>query len=527
MSTSRYPFRLPDGLASDNLLTAVEARFRLKEEPQASLLQTYYDSFDWRLYLGGAILRQETEGRERRIVWTALDDANPWEIVRHQGSMPRFAWDFPVGRMRTDLTPLLEMRALLPQVDVRIQRRLFRILDGEEKTVLRLALENYQSRTPGKGEFQSLSGRVRLLPVRGYLKPLASMQDLLEAEVALESVCTRLLDEALAAIGHEAADYTSKMDFRFQPQMPAGDVTREIHLHLLDTVERNIPGTRADLDSEFLHDLRVATRRTRSALTQVKGVFSDEALENFKPRLAWIGQITGPTRDMDVYLLDFDSYQQSLPEQFREDLEPLREFLLSHQKSEHKKMVKKINSPHFRILLKEWRAFLEIPSGEGEVALNADRPVREVANKRIYRVYRRVLAEGLAINDSSPPEAFHELRKNCKKLRYLVEFFQSLYPKNRVRPLIKTLKELLNNLGDYQDAEVQALKLREFAQQMGLEGKVPVYTLLAMGMLVDGLLKKQQTAHDQFADRFSGFSGSENRNNFKQLFAPGRQGEKQ
>ena len=78
------------------------------------------------------------------MVWAALDDANPWETVRHKGSMLRFAWDFPAGRMRTDLTPLLEMRAMLPQVDVRIQRRLFRILDDEEKTVLWLALENYR-----------------------------------------------------------------------------------------------------------------------------------------------------------------------------------------------------------------------------------------------------------------------------------------------------------------------------------------------------------------------------------------------
>jgi len=307
MFTSRYSFRLPDDPASKNLLAAVEARFRLKEEPESSLLQTYYDSFDWRLYLGGAVLRQETEGRERRIVWSALGDANPWETFRHKGAMLRFARDFSTERTGSDLTSLLEMRALLPQVDIRIQRRLFRILDDEEKTVLWLALENYQSRAPGKGEFHPLSGRIRLLPVRGYLKALARMQDLLEAEMALESASTHLVDEALAVIGRKAADYTSELNFRFDPRMLAGDVAREIHLHLLDTVERNIPGTRADLDSEFLHDLRVAIRRTRSALTQVKGVFSDEALEDFKPRLAWIGQITGPTRDMDVYLLDIDS----------------------------------------------------------------------------------------------------------------------------------------------------------------------------------------------------------------------------
>ena len=47
----------------------------------------------------------------------------------------------------------------------------------------------------------------------------------------------------------------------------------------LDTLEANVEGTRADLDSEFLHDLRVATRRTRSALSQIKAVLPAEITE--------------------------------------------------------------------------------------------------------------------------------------------------------------------------------------------------------------------------------------------------------
>ena len=35
---------------------------------------------------------------------------------------------------------------------------------------------------------------------------------------------------------------------------------------LLDTLEANVPGTMRDIDTEFLHDLRIAVRRTRSAL---------------------------------------------------------------------------------------------------------------------------------------------------------------------------------------------------------------------------------------------------------------------
>ena len=77
----------------------------------------------------------------------------------------------------------------------------------------------------------------------------------------------------------------------------------KIVLHrLLDTMLANETGTREDIDSEFLHDFRVSVRRTRSAISQIKGVIPQKILDRFRPEFTWLGQITGPTRDMDVYL---------------------------------------------------------------------------------------------------------------------------------------------------------------------------------------------------------------------------------
>ena len=39
---------------------------------------------------------------------------------------------------------------------------------------------------------------------------------------------------------------------------------------LVELIEANLPGTLADIDSEFLHDLRVGVRRTRSAQRQLR-----------------------------------------------------------------------------------------------------------------------------------------------------------------------------------------------------------------------------------------------------------------
>ena len=304
------------------------------------------------------------------------------------------------------------------------------------------------------------------------------------------------------------------------------DVAGQIILrHLLAALKANEAGLRADLDSEFLHDFRVAVRRTRSALGQVKGIFPPEVVDRFAPRFAWLGQITGPTRDLDVYLLNFDQYKASLPASIRDDLNPLYDFLQARQKQVHQAMVKALDSPDYRKLIEEWSEFLVAPLPEQPSASNALLPIRELADRRIWRIYRRILKNGRAIGPDARAEALHELRKQCKKLRYLMEFFQSLYPKNRIKRLIRILKGLQDNLGDHQDFEVQEQTLKAFSREMMTSGSVPSETLLAMGILVQNLDQRRYRARDEFAGRFADFESADHQALFRALFGSRRRRE--
>jgi CHAD domain-containing protein len=137
-------------------------------------------------------------------------------------------------------------------------------------------------------------------------------------------------------------------------------------------------------------------------------------------------------------------------------------------------------------------------------------------------MYRRVRKEGRAVAPDSPAEELHELRKSCKKLRYLLEFFSSLYPRAQIGALVKMLKVLLDNLGRFQDLAVQAEHLREIAEQMSVEGRAETETLLAMGALVGDLLGQQQQARVELAQVFADFDAPGNRSLFRDLFAPTR-----
>ncbi len=512
---------MPQEMSAETLKSTLTQRHRLEVEPERKINRTYYDSFDWRLLHAGGALEAETVPEGIRINWQDLERGTRLGSALLKDP-PRFPTDFPAGDLRERLMAILEMRALLPMAGVESRVQTLRLLDEEEKTVLRVRLETNNCLSSEGGIKGPLTGRIRLLSVKGYAEPYASVHRLLKYELGLAPASEDLMVEAARSLGLKPGDYSSKLNFSFHPLMRSDSVAKQIQLHLLDTLEANIDGTKQDLDSEFLHDLRVATRRSRSALGQIKGVFSEADVERFKEKLGWIGGITGPTRDMDVYLLAFDEYRDSLPESVRSDLDPLREYLLAHHRSEQTKLAAQLDSPRFQTIVREWRLFLEAPVPLQSEASNAWRPVGELANERIYKIYKRVLREGLAIGPGTPAEAYHELRKNCKKLRYLMEYFESLYPKRQIRRLIKALKVLLDNLGDFQDLQVQADKLRQFGREMLEEGTAPADTLLAMGMLVDGLFRRQQKAGEAFAQRFADFAEPEIRQASKKLFAEPR-----
>ena len=516
-SALRYPLPLQDALPGWR--KRLIERLPLQADSPESYRIHYYDSFDWRLFRSGTALKWEQRDGESRCYLYNLEGGAGAASLPLPEPPPGFAADLPAGRLRQRLSARLGVRALLPLATLEVRSHCLRLKDPEGKTRLRLFLEQHRLRTPDN-RARLLSKQVRVVPLRGYEKDAAEIITLLEDELGVQPEPQDLLLRALAALGKEPATSASKLDIPLEPELRADAALRRVLLVLLATMERNEAGAIASLDTEFLHDFRVAVRRTRSALTQIKGVLPKTVLNRYKREFAWLGQITTPSRDLDVYVLQFDDYKHSLPESARVDIEPLRNFLLRHQEIEHRTLARRLDSVRYRRLKQNWRKFLTQPVSERSTLANAQRPVVDVACERIWRVYRRAIKEGRAITQDSPAEALHELRKTCKKLRYLMEFFQSLFPDSEIKALIKVLKQLQDNLGDFQDYEVQVLTLRQFSQQMVKEDAAPAETLLAMGMLIEGLERRQHAARAEFAEHFAGFDQQDNLERYRRLFHP-------
>ncbi|MGA2927125.1 MAG: CHAD domain-containing protein, partial [Solirubrobacteraceae bacterium] len=184
-----------------------------------------------------------------------------------------------------------------------------------------------------------------------------------------------------------------------------------------------------------------------------------------------------------------------------------------------REMVRAVRSERADTLRSRWRAFLELlPALPVAARPDAERPIGELSGERVSKVYRRMVRMGRAIDASSPPEDYHELRKKGKELRYLLELFGApLYPTEVVKPMVKSLKGLQDVLGRHQDREVQVASLHRWRDEVApLPGGAAA--LMAMGVLVDRLDRDAVAARGEFAARFRDFASREQRALVRETF---------
>ncbi|MGZ4178446.1 MAG: CHAD domain-containing protein [Solirubrobacteraceae bacterium] len=288
---------------------------------------------------------------------------------------------------------------------------------------------------------------------------------------------------------------------------------------LLDVIGDNIEGSISGEDPEHLHQLRIAVRRSRTVQRQLKDVFGAQELPGYRSEFRWLQQATGDARDLDVYLEDLDALRGLLPEAMRGDLDPLVPVLAHSRLAARADMTRALRSVRVANLFEDWDRLLE-----GLVALPledrpaAAQPIGVVAGARIRKVYKRIVRMGRAIDTDSPAEAYHELRKKGKELRYLLELFGvKLFDEDAVTPLVRSLKGLQDVLGRHQDREVQIAMLRSSAPEVaGLPGGGAA--CMAMGTLVERLRADERAARDEFGARFADLAAKRQRALVRETF---------
>lgn len=487
---------------------ALRGWFSVGNSPGLSHERVYYDTFDGRLHQRGLALSfqrcrlvlepLEPDDRSLTAEPTYAPMANEPELLR--------ASTLPPGKLGSAVSELIGNRALLPLARLRVNTEVMVVLDEREKTVVRVLCEAPEL-VGGRHDGVRLQPRLRVVGLRGYEKELAQVVELLAAVEDVQPIKRPLLDEAVITDGRDPIGLGTRVRVPLQPQERADQAAASVLAALLAMLDATLPGTIAGVDTEFLHDYRVAVRRIRSVLREFSGVFDAARLTHLRGELRWLQDITGPVRDYDVYVQDFQKLLELAPETLHADYEPLLELLVERRAGARLEMEEALQSPRAAAARQLLGQLVAHPGG-GELAA---RPIGELTAGRIRHLHHRMVKMGSKIDRDTPAHDYHQLRKRGKELRYLLELFgQPLYDPEVVRALVRTLKGLQDVLGRHQDREIQIGVQRSLANE-AVRRDDGVATLLAIGVLIDRLEEDAARARGEFADVFKNFASAQQR----------------
>lgn len=362
----------------------------------------------------------------------------------------RFAGDLSRGPVAEILANHTMLRAYMPVLSANGKQMIGVLLDDQQKTVARL--HAFYLRIAHKQILVGITG-----PMRGYDEEHGQLCRTLQKS---GGAMGDGLETVYPELGIPVSEYVAKPSLCLDPVAPALTSVSAIISVFLKIARENESGIIADFDTEFLHDYRVSLRKVRSALSLFQGVLAEEQVRRFKAEFAEIMQTTNRLRDLDVYLLAKDTFTRLVPEASSAGLPVLFSYLARERKKELKKVVKRLESEEYQQQMARLRAIFQssdsLAPGPG-----GKNVFITYAAELILSKYRRVSKLGGNIDDSTPDEKVHKLRIQAKKLRYLLEFCGELFAGEEMKKLVKALKGLQDNLGNFNDYSVQQVFLKQ------------------------------------------------------------------
>jgi len=485
---------LDDPSRLDAVWQGIEKKYSREQFESGTTVLEVMDDFEHQILRSGAALTRQNEhyrlASSNRDI--DIECANPF----------LFASELEAGEFKQQLGKLIGLRKLQLVASERLQTFSVTIRDQETKLVLRLDVM--------KGIGYCF---VRLWPIRGYEKVADRVRSLLVEQGAKfdEHPFARVL---LEASNFSLSTYTAKPEFALDPMMPSREAVRSMVSSMLSIARKNETGVINDGDdTEYLHDYRVCLRKARSLISLIKEVYPAEIQQTLKQRLGDVARRTNELRDLDVYLLEQDSYAGLVPEALGNGIPVMFEdFKKTHEKA-YTSVCRWFNSEAYEQEMHSLEAFFSAADEEPATSAS-EQPIKSLVTRKILKRYRNICKLGLAITPQTEDAEVHELRIEAKKFRYLLEFFAPLYKTKKIKQLVNRLKVLQDNLGRFNDFSVQQDSLNTYLQ--GHQNNAELAK--SIGALLMVLAQKQVEERSHVEERFAGFADQVTANLVHELF---------
>ena len=276
--------------------------------PRRVLTSTYYDTPNYRLTRARITLRYRIE--RGRGVWQLK---LPMEEARREIEFSGGAGS-PPPELQDLLMIRLQGAELMPVAKMRTWRTGMRISDR-------------------KGACADV-----VLDAVGVLKDGHVVQKFRELEIERvngNGGLLRRLEKTLRKAGAGDHDGRPKLFRALElsapqpPEPPPTDAPAAEHLKFIlakhvEALRSHDPGTRLGGEIEYVHQMRVAVRRLRAILRAARPLLVPEWAEPLRAELAWLGEILGRARDLDVQI---EYFQKEASAVELRDRRPLKRFI--------------------------------------------------------------------------------------------------------------------------------------------------------------------------------------------------------
>jgi triphosphatase len=419
-------------------------------------VDTYLDTFDWSLLKNGLSLRYRVSNSATVYTVKSIGPIEDGIARRKETEIPLdgpvdVPTAIPVKSIRKLVDGIVFPRKLLEQVQVRTDRRRYRVISPE-------------------GAGIELGFDTSSFSLRGFHnRRITRKQDELEAEIRTgPETALAALSSLLSKKFNYSPSRASKLEVaieRFKITIPSKKpperlrvrlddrldlAVRKVLTHQCQRFQEQLPGVRLDIDTEFVHQARVATRRLRSGVRLFREAIPEAAADYLGGELKWLGGLLGAVRDLDVFLLNLSKFKEKIERFPAKKKQAFESLIGEHRRGLLEALCQALGSPRYRSLERRLAQFLARPLPSRPRPRLAAKTVREIAPALIIGRFEAALKQGATVLVHPKFKEFHRLRIRMKRLRYACEFMAPAYG-NDLDAFIERMVEIQDCLGELQD----------------------------------------------------------------------------
>ncbi len=440
----RLRFRIDKTKAARLLRSAALKAWRGGHEEKRSFTRDWHDSAKRRLHEEGILIWRECEGEFWRIGYSERDPAG-YAFAQPRASLTRSVVDIPEAftlsafiktKLALEAEPVqsVNLRELRLGLNAKDWHGLLILQTGELLfTQEKMAVGEIEFLF-AKGNKQSFIGDIGKIRAAYELFPLPTGGILEGHGPAWERGPVRARPIRL---NHE-------MDSQAAARLSFWEGLRQLAANGGPLLESK--------DPEIVHQMRVAIRRLRAAISVFSSLLTGADGEKVLTEIKWLAALLGRARDLDVFI---EEILDPVCQEFKSEIAGLRRSFMTRRAARYRALREALNSPEFGRLLFDCAAWIEggawLEAKESKAARR--QPVIEHAAKVLEKRRAKAALFGDDLYHLAPNE-LHEARITIKKLRYAGEFFHSIFDGETVKIYQRRLSRIQDKLGEFNDINV-------------------------------------------------------------------------